>query len=124
MHILLVDDDADVLIHYQSILHKAFPKARYICAPTGAIALDICCRDEIEFSLILTDYKMPVMDGKEFLIALRHSESRNKSTPSILISGYLSEVDQASFENLVIHQLEKPVRKNQLIEVCSLLLGV
>ncbi len=124
MNILFVDDDADVLMLYKQVLEDAFPKAYFIGASSGAQALNMCSGDEVKFSLILTDFKMPGMDGLEFIQALRHSESSSRFTPVILISGYTNEIEDSMLKTYAIHKLPKPISSSQLIEVCATFLGV
>lgn len=86
MHtILLVDDEKCIL----DSLYRGLKKEPYdiLCAESGKEALDILEAQDV--SLILSDVKMPGMDGIEFL---RRASKKSPHSVKILLSGY-SEVD-------------------------------
>ena len=61
--ILLVDDDANVLAGYSRQLHKLF---NITTAESGAAALEIIA-SQPPFAVVVSDMRMPNMDGVEFL---------------------------------------------------------
>ena len=81
MKVLLVDDDQDVLnvlsAFFETKKHNTFQ------ANNGAEALDLCLGNET-FDLILSDIRMPVMDGLSFLKKLHEHDIE---TPVVFISG-------------------------------------
>jgi response regulator RpfG family c-di-GMP phosphodiesterase len=65
MHnVLMVDDDKNILNGYKRNLHGIF---NVITAESGAEAIDRLNGSSDNFHVILSDYKMPVMNGVEFL---------------------------------------------------------
>lgn len=109
VNILLVEDDANlrrvVTYHLEGAgLH-----------PTGATngkeALEILDREE--FDLVLTDVRMPVMDGLELLNAIR---SKGIETPVVVMTAYGSITDAVeAVKNGASDYLTKPVKKETLL---------
>lgn len=67
MKILIVDDDLDMMMITERWLTKAgYEVSR---AASGQEAVDILKKED--FDLVLLDYSMPDMDGKDTLIAIR-----------------------------------------------------
>ena len=80
--ILLVDDNANGLSARQSVLEEL--GHRISTASGGAEALDLFSRQK--FDLVITDFRMPKMDGLELIVRLR---KQTPEIPIILISGYV-----------------------------------
>jgi CheY-like chemotaxis protein len=79
--ILLVDDNKLGLIARKAVLEEL--GHRITIAHEGAEALEQFARDR--FDLLITDFKMPRMNGLELI---RRVRELNSSLPIILISGY------------------------------------
>jgi two-component system response regulator HydG len=81
--ILLVDDNANGLAARKSVLEEL--GFSIVTCTSGADALEqFSSRDA--FDLVVTDYKMPRMDGLELIGRLR---KHTPSLPIVLISGYV-----------------------------------
>jgi two-component system chemotaxis response regulator CheY len=81
--VLVIEDDRAILQAVSEILESdGFGVAR---AENGKVALGVLDRDP-EFSLILLDVMMPVMDGAEFQ-KLKLNDPRLSSIPVLLITG-------------------------------------
>ena len=80
--ILLVDDNKLGLIARKSVLEEQ--GHRITTASHGEEALERFSRDK--FDMVITDYKMPRMNGLELIEQIRE---RAASLPIILISGYV-----------------------------------
>src|SRR6266481_411058 len=73
-----------------------------ITANDGAEALDVLCREHGAFELLLTDIRMPVMDG----IALALAAARDHPDITILLmTGYADQRERASGLNMLIHDV-------------------
>lgn len=72
----------------------------------GAAALDALVRDEGQFDLLLTDIKMPMMDG----IALALAASRDyPALPILLMTGYAEQRERAGdVARMIIDVVPKP----------------
>lgn len=92
--LLVVDDDHDTLDLLELFLYKQYD---VITAMNGFEALSKVESDHPH--LIMTDIKMPVMDGIRFLNSLRkHSSTR--SVPVIAITSFTQEHNLKSLANL------------------------
>ncbi len=70
--------------------------------PDGAAALEALARDGGSYDLLLTDIRMPVMDG----IALALSAARDyPALPILLMTGYADQRERASNLQLLIHDV-------------------
>ncbi len=88
--ILLVDDEPSI----RAALTRALERDGHqvLCAPDGRQALEVATRESPE--LVVTDIRMPVMDGLELL---RHLGQFEPPIPVIIMSAYLTAeaTDQA-----------------------------
>lgn len=78
-HFLIVDDDADSAFLARRNLLATFPRAGVVQVETGQAALDALARQE--FTAIITDYRMPWMDG---LTLVRRIRDQNIQVPIIM----------------------------------------
>jgi CheY-like chemotaxis protein len=79
--ILLVDDNANGLAARRSVLEEL--GHRIMTATSGGDALEQFSAHK--FDMVVTDYKMPRMDGLELIGRLR---AQSPNLPIVLISGY------------------------------------
>ena len=101
--ILLVDDDADLRLALRDFLTAE--KFVVHTARDGQHALHVL--DKIDPpNLILLDYKMPIMDGKQFLSMMRRVP-RLQTIPVVILSAATREWSGAHLE--VEEVLTKPV---------------
>ena len=68
-HFLIVDDDADSTFLARRNLLNAFPQATVVQVQTGQAALDALSHQD--FTAIVTDYRMPWMDGLTLVRKIR-----------------------------------------------------
>jgi CheY-like chemotaxis protein len=80
-HILLVDDNRLGLVARKTVLEEQ--GYRVTTAPDGQVALELFSRGA--FDLLITDFKMPRMNGAELIKRVR---VLRPEAPIILISGY------------------------------------
>lgn len=87
--ILIIDDDPLVGESLRKLLEKTRYEARV--ASVGLAALDLVSRES--FDLILTDIRMPGMDGIETLKAIRalRNSAGKPPLPEIVITAYFDE---------------------------------
>ena len=73
-----------------------------VTAEDGGEALDILTREQGAFDLLLTDIKMPIMDG----IALALAAARDFPDLTILLmTGFADQRERASGLNAIIHDV-------------------
>lgn len=107
-NILVVDDDKKILDLFKVFLSEY----NLICHTNAQEAWKSL--DTQSFDLIITDLKMPILDGYEFINIVRKAQ-RNKDCPIILSSAF---VDRSTYANLsLVHKvyyLDKPFSRDQL----------
>lgn len=113
--ILIVDDDADILMAYHRNLRKYFT-IKTTTDPYEAIDL---IKDSEPFSVILTDYNMPELNGLELL---NHIKKIDSEVVKILITGFadLEIAIKALNQNNVFRFITKPIAMDDLIEVLNI----
>ena len=67
--VLVVDDEDGILKLVQRLLERQ--GYRTLIASDGKVALDLYSRHQNEIALVLTDMAMPIMDGRELILALK-----------------------------------------------------
>lgn len=103
--IAVIDDDASIREIISSALTDEF-KANILEFADGKIALEQVNKQK--FDLIVVDYQMPVMNGREFLKAVRGQEQINASTPVLFISGMSPELGTDTTMTEDIFYIQKP----------------
>jgi CheY-like chemotaxis protein len=102
---ILVAEDEDSL---RGLVARALRQDGHevVTAGDGAEALDLLARQGGAFELLLTDIRMPVMDG----IALALSAARDHPAVTILLmTGYADQRERASGLDVLVHDvLTKP----------------
>jgi CheY-like chemotaxis protein len=84
-HILLVDDSRDGLLVRRALLEEA--GYRVALAASGEAALELLYSST--FDVVVTDYRMPVMNGTELIIRIRQ---QNPAARIILLAGFIEPV--------------------------------
>jgi CheY-like chemotaxis protein len=82
---MLVDDDEDDREIFLSVVQNIIPEATFTIATNGTDALAKLNTGPVDPHLIFLDLNMPLMNGKEFLVARRKSRRIN-SIPTIILS--------------------------------------
>ena len=67
--ILVVDDELDVRNSLTQLLEQSLPGTKVLAASSGRVGLDILEHERVD--LVMSDHKMPGMDGIEFLVQVR-----------------------------------------------------
>jgi CheY-like chemotaxis protein len=113
--ILLVDDDADI----RAILTAHLSEHGFIVqtARDGRHAFQVLERMAPALpSLILLDYRMPQMNGKQFLAAKR-ADPRFQAIPVIVLSAWTREWTGVGMD--VVDVLTKPVEPDLLLDAVA-----
>ncbi|NLF25768.1 MAG: response regulator [Deltaproteobacteria bacterium] len=119
---LIVDDSSIIRRSLQKALSMAnFDINNAFEAANGQEALDLLEHEWID--LIFLDINMPVMNGVEFLRALR-DKSETNAIPVLIISTEGSKLRYEELEKLGVQGiLRKPVRPEMLTDTVNHLLG-
>ena len=98
---ILIAEDEDAI---RSLIARALRQDGHeaVTAIDGARALDVLAREKGAFELLLTDIRMPVMDG----IALSRAAARNHPDVTIvLMTGYADQRERAHGLDALIHDV-------------------
>ena len=98
--ILFVDDDINIIKSLERNLRKEFV---ILTALSGEEGLNLLYNNN-DIAVVISDYKMPIMNGIEFL---NRVEKINPNIKRILLSGSLPELDMDS-KNSYFETLSKP----------------
>lgn len=109
--ILIVDDEPRL----RKIFGAWFERegCRVMLAGNGAEGLTLAQQDHVD--LVISDIRMPVMDGIE--MAHRLNQGRGYLPKMLFISGFGDIADRDSYDIGIIQKLQKPIRRQELIEV-------
>lgn len=110
--ILIVDDE----IEFRALVKDALPSFEVIEAADGLQALDLVGEEKLD--LIITDIRMPEMDGIQLLAALR---AQYPDLPVLATSGYMDaeEAEEHEFDGFI----EKPLSLQPLLQMVDATLG-
>ena len=124
-NILVVDDSSVQLNVAVEMLKKI--KLNVTTAKDGAEAYDIFNNSKIDFSLILTDYNMPNMDGMELTLKIREEYDKDQLGIIVLSSNDKPEIPTEfiqmganDFINKPYSQIEVRTRINSNLDILEL----
>ena len=120
LRILVIDDETSLGNVYTTFLSKIDAEVVYCDHPQKGWR-EI---EKEEFNLIITDLKMPVITGDEFIPIVRSSKL-NTNTPIIICSGYINKLVMTEMaRESKIYFLAKPFESKGLLELVGKVLGV
>jgi two-component system response regulator HydG/two-component system response regulator AtoC len=121
-NILIIDDEELITKSLLKFLNKEGYEAAI--AKSGAEALEKIT--EADFNLIISDVRMPDMDGIETIKQIREylEKANKKPIPEVLITGY-ADVDkyQAAMQLEVADYLYKPFDNNDFLKIIKKTIG-
>lgn len=119
-HLLFVDDEIDILSSFKEFLESNIPGLTVHTAESGDKALALMPTIG-KIDLIISDYKMPGMDGITFL---RHAEQEHPETPKVLLTAFpkLDLAIEAINEVNVSKFLTKPIPPDKMLAIVRQLL--
>jgi DNA-binding NtrC family response regulator len=107
--ILLVDDEIEILKSLGEILTRF---GYQVIAKQAAQEALSSVKDGVHIDLVITDYRMPGMDGLEFLNALRQMDP---SVPVIMLTAYGAVESYLKSLSLgVFEYVNKPIKAKDL----------
>ena len=110
-NVLIVDDESSLLSGIEAGFAALQDRIRIYTAENGRAAVRIL--ESVPVDLVVTDIKMPQMDGFELLA---YMSSRFPEIPVIVMSAYGTPEMEAQFEAMgTLRILEKPIDFNELV---------
>ena len=110
--ILLAEDDDNVRAFVARALELAGHEV--VVAEDGGIAAEICAERNGEFDLLLSDIKMPVMDGIALALTVA---AQFPSLTILLMTGFADQRERAhGLEALIYDVVPKPFSLQTLLE--------
>jgi two-component system, response regulator PdtaR len=108
---LIVDDNVAFAENLAEILRDDGAEA--VVAPSGAKALELARNDR--FDALVTDMRMPVMNGAQLVHAIRRQDP---GLPAIVVTAYTGETDLTDARNEgLLAVLPKPAPIDRLLEL-------
>jgi len=116
-----VDDEVDILASFKEFLESSMPGLTVITAESAMAAMPYVKKKQID--LIISDYKMPGMDGITFL---KKAEEIIPDTPKILLTAFpkLDLAIEAINEVAVDKFLTKPIPPDKMLSIVKTLLKI
>ena len=112
--ILLVDDESDIIEYMTSLIEDELEETLELhSAKDGVEALTLV--EKHTFDLIVTDLRMPRMDGMELVSQIREGDTPNKLVPILFFSAYLVQVKGLDETYDKIWYMEKPLDEQPFI---------
>jgi DNA-binding response OmpR family regulator len=98
---ILIAEDEDAI---RNLIARALTQDGHqvVAVQDGAEAFDIFTREDGAFELLLTDIRMPVMDGIALALAAARS---HPEVPILLMTGYADQRERADGLDALIHDV-------------------
>lgn len=115
--LLIVDDEKNIRVGLKIMIEREFPSAyTIVMASNGAEALEVFKTDGAD--IIITDIRMPVMDGITLLEQLSVEVGGERKPAVVILSGYDDfEYAKCAIRYRVKDYLLKPIRRDELFEI-------
>lgn len=109
--VLIIEDDKDTRFLYEKKINELLPHYTVMVSDNGYSAMKLL--NDVVPSVIITDHDMPLMNGIQFIEAIRNKES---IIPVIVISAIFNSEIKIRYEQLGIRDLlHKPIDYKDLV---------
>lgn len=114
--ILIVDDEKNIRVGLQVMIEREYPgKYQIRVAEDGEVGLELY--EQLPADIIITDIRMPVLDGLAMLKRIAESEQTDTMPQTVILSGYDDfEYAKTAIQFKVQDYLLKPVRREELFK--------
>ncbi|CAI7600377.1 unnamed protein product [Penicillium bialowiezense] len=102
------------------VMERLFEKlrCRTITVTNGAEAVRYAL-SEVQFDIIMTEYRLPQVNGVDFARMVRETRSANRHTPIIAVTGYLKDLpENHNFDALIQKPPTLPKLTEELSKFC------
>jgi len=118
--ILAVDDEVEIVNFLKEALEQ---NNRYYIEKCSSGSLAEMLGQNIKYSLIVADYRMPYLNGVDLIKNIRFGEGPNKDVPILFISSFEKKVLDETKGLSGIHFMSKPILIEDLIENVESIIG-
>ena len=108
----MIDDEEDFSACLKELVEME-TSYEFHTAQNGIEGLEMCLNDTYDFLII--DYRMPKMNGFDFLNKLYSRENPNQEAKKLFLSGFIEEVPRKSHMWGDIHFKSKPISPSTII---------
>lgn len=111
--ILLIDDEPDILRSLKDLIEMSLPGTKVIPASNGRDGLDILDKERVD--VIISDFRMPGMDGIEFLYQARR---HHPDIARVMLTAFADEelARRAISEAFVDEFISKAARPKEFLD--------
>lgn len=120
--VLIVDDEKDICEIVKEYVVEIVPSAQVATVHDGLDGFLACSKEP--YDLVITDMKMPFLNGKDFILAMRTKENKNNATPVIMLSGFLNAETISRLEEKGIICLSKPINSEAFTQAVKKALNI
>ncbi len=123
MSALIVDDDPDSLDILSNILEEFGIYTDAVgSGKEGLLKLQELDNGDQAYDLLVVDYKMPEMNGFEFIKRFRQMEMKG-NTATIMVTAYGNELEESNFDDFEgIQFLNKPITASKILDTINSLI--
>ncbi len=118
--VLVVEDEPDILDTFKDLLEQSLPGVAVVAARSGAAGVHALTQQPVD--LIMSDFKMPGMDGIEFLVQAKRDYP---NVPRIMFTAFADDelAERALQEAIVDGFISKNLDPLEIIRQVAELLG-
>lgn len=116
MKFLLIDDDTDDQVLFSDAVRKLIPEIEIDIAENGLKGLQSLNTCPELPRMVFLDINMPLMDGRETLLAIRQSPFLRRLNV-VVYSTSINEHDAVRFDSLNARGIVKPNSFGQLVDI-------
>ena len=106
MNILIADDEPEILNILKEVIEDKF-NCNVVKAENGLDAFLLCVENKYDF--IITDFKMPYMNGGALIMALKTRKNFNIATPCLMLSGFITPELKNKLKTDHVYFMDKPM---------------
>ncbi|ULO07187.1 response regulator [Paenibacillus sp. 19GGS1-52] len=119
MRLLIIDDEKNIRNGLKTMIEREYPDQYVIeTAGNGAEALELYRKERAD--IMITDIRMPVMDGITLLAQISAETGAGKGPAVVILSGYDDfEYAKSAIRYRVKEYLLKPIRRDELFGILT-----
>jgi two-component SAPR family response regulator len=118
--ILAIDDEIEIVNFLKEALEQ---NNRYYIEKCSSSSLAEMLGQNMKYSLIVTDYRMPFLNGVELIKNIRSGDGPNKDIPILFISSFEKKILEETKGISGIHFMKKPLLIEDLVDYVERIIG-